>query len=154
MFFRIGGAHLGKATTSLVVNSDHVILDNIWAWRADHGNGVGWTANTADTAWSSTATTSPRTGLFVEHYQKDEVVWNGQNGRVVFFQNEMPYDPPSQAAWTQPDGTLGYPAIKVGDGVKTFNGLGHRQLQLLQPGRGHPLRERVRGSRRRLRQEA
>jgi hypothetical protein len=41
VYFRIGGAHLGKATTSLVVNSDHVILDNIWAWRADHGTGVG-----------------------------------------------------------------------------------------------------------------
>ena len=26
-----------------VVNSDHVMLDDIWAWRADHGNGVGWT---------------------------------------------------------------------------------------------------------------
>ena len=43
VFFRIGGPHAGKATVSLEVNSDHVILDDIWAWRADHGNGVGWT---------------------------------------------------------------------------------------------------------------
>ena len=49
VFFRIGGATAGKATVSLVVNSDNVILDDIWAWRADHGNGVGWTSNTADT---------------------------------------------------------------------------------------------------------
>src|SRR5207245_4848496 len=49
VFFRIGGAAPGKATASLVVNSDNVILDDIWAWRADHGNGVGWTVNTADT---------------------------------------------------------------------------------------------------------
>src|SRR5262249_7687087 len=49
VFFRIGGAADGKATTSLVVNSDDVILDDVWAWRADHGNGVGWTVNTADT---------------------------------------------------------------------------------------------------------
>jgi len=49
VFFRIGGASLGKATTSLVVNSDNVLLDDIWAWRADHGTGVGWTSNTADT---------------------------------------------------------------------------------------------------------
>jgi hypothetical protein len=124
VYFRIGGAHLGKATTSLVVNSDHVILDNIWAWRADHGTGVGWTSNTADTGVVVNGDDVTATGLFVEHYQKDEVVWNGQNGRVVFFQNEMPYDPPSQAAWTQPDGTLGYPAIEVGDGVKTFNAWG------------------------------
>ena len=49
VFFRIGGAAAGKATTALVVNSDDVILDDIWAWRADHGNGVGWTTNPADT---------------------------------------------------------------------------------------------------------
>ncbi|HEX8917025.1 MAG TPA: adenylyl cyclase, partial [Chloroflexota bacterium] len=36
VFFRIGGATPGKATTSLVINSDNVILDDIWAWRADH----------------------------------------------------------------------------------------------------------------------
>jgi len=124
VYFRIGGAHLGKATTSLVVNSDDVILDNIWAWRADHGSGVGWTSNTADTGVVVNGDDVTATGLFVEHYQKDEVVWNGQNGRVVFFQNEMPYDPPSQAAWTQPDGTLGYPAVEVGDGVKAFNAWG------------------------------
>jgi hypothetical protein len=40
------------------------------------------------------------------------------------FQNEMPYDPPNQAAWTQPDGTLGYAAIKVGGSVETFEGWG------------------------------
>ena len=124
VYFRIGGAHLGKARTSLVVNSDDVILDNIWAWRADHGTGVGWTSNTADTGVVVNGDDVTATGLFVEHYQKDEVVWNGQNGRIVFFQNEMPYAPPSQAAWTQPDGALGYPAIEVGDGVKTFNAWG------------------------------
>ena len=43
VFFRIGGAEPGSATSSLVVNSNNVILDDIWAWRADHGNGVGWT---------------------------------------------------------------------------------------------------------------
>ncbi|HLZ80606.1 MAG TPA: glycosyl hydrolase family 28-related protein, partial [Ktedonobacteraceae bacterium] len=49
VFFRIGGAEPGSATSSLVVNSKNVILDDIWAWRADHGNGVGWNNNTADT---------------------------------------------------------------------------------------------------------
>ena len=39
------------------------------------------------------------TGLFVEHYQKYQVVWNGNGGKTIFFQNEMPYDPPNQAAW-------------------------------------------------------
>jgi hypothetical protein len=126
VYFRIGGAHLGKVTDALVVNSNNVILDNIWSWRADHGNSgtVGWTVNTADTGVLVTGNDVVATGLFVEHYQKDEVLWSGQNGKIVFFQNEMPYDPPSQAAWTQPDGTLGYPAIHVTDNVKTFQAWG------------------------------
>jgi hypothetical protein len=57
VFFRIGGAHAGQGDDSLVVNSDNVILDDIWAWRADHGNGVGWTSTPPTPASSSTATT-------------------------------------------------------------------------------------------------
>ncbi|WP_119870305.1 adenylyl cyclase [Frondihabitans sp. 762G35] len=118
VFFRIGGPHVGKATTSLVVNSSHVILDDIWAWRADHGNGVGWTVNTADTGVVVNGDDVTATGLFVEHYQKDNVVWNGERGITIFFQNELPYDAPNQAAW-QHDGILGYAGYKVSDRVKT-----------------------------------
>ncbi len=57
---------------SLEVNSDNVILDDIWAWRADHGNGVGWTVNTADTGVVVNGDDVTAYGLFVEHYQKTE----------------------------------------------------------------------------------
>lgn len=124
IFFRIGGAAAGKATTSLVVNSDDVILDDIWAWRADHGNGVGWTINTADTGVIVNGDKVSAYGLFVEHYQKHEVIWNGNRGMVVFFQNEMPYDPPSQAAWMQSPTVEGWAALKVADKVTRFNGYG------------------------------
>jgi len=113
VYFRIGGAHVGKATVSLEVNADHAILDNIWAWRADHGSGLGWTSNTADTGLVVNGDDVIATGLFVEHYQKTEVIWNGERGRTIMFQNEMPYDPPNQAAWRQADGTLGYAAYQV-----------------------------------------
>ncbi|HEX6699678.1 MAG TPA: coagulation factor 5/8 type domain-containing protein, partial [Gaiellaceae bacterium] len=122
-FFRIGGPHLGKATVSLEVNADNTILDDIWAWRADHGSGVGWTSNTADTGVVVNGDNVIATGLFVEHFQKNEVVWNGENGKTIMFQNEMPYDPPNQADWQQ-DGTLGYAAYKVADSVKTHEGWG------------------------------
>ena len=124
VFFRIGGPYLGKATVSLEVNSDHVILDDIWAWRADHGNGVGWTLNTADTGLVVNGDHVTATGLFVEHYQKTEVIWNGEHGSVTFFQNELPYDPPSQAAWRSAPGHDGYPALRVGAKVKRFTGTG------------------------------
>lgn len=124
VFFRIGGATPGKATTSLVVNSDNVILDDIWAWRADHGNGVGWTSNTADTGVIVNGDNVTAYGLFVEHYQKYEVIWNGNHGTDVFFQNEMPYDPPSQAAWMEAPGVNGWAAFKVGKHVSRFTGYG------------------------------
>jgi hypothetical protein len=124
VFFRIGGAEPGSATTSLVVNSNNVILDDIWAWRADHGNGVGWTSNTADTGVIVNGDNVTAYGLFVEHYQKYETIWNGNGGTVVFFQNEMPYDPPSQAAWMEAPGVDGWAAFKVGDAVTSFHGYG------------------------------
>jgi len=123
VFFRIGGPHAGKAVTALAVGRDNTILDDIWAWRADHGNGVGWTENTADTGVEITGDNVVATGLFVEHFQKYNVVWSGENGKTVMFQNEMPYDPPNQAAW-QHDGVLGWAAYKVADSVKTHEAWG------------------------------
>jgi hypothetical protein len=124
VFFRIGGATPGKATTSLEVNSDHVLLDDLWVWRADHGNGVGWTANTADTGVIVNGNDVTAYGLFVEHFQKYEVIWNGNGGTVIFFQNEMPYDPPSQAAWMEAPGVDGFAAFKVASNVASFSGYG------------------------------
>ena len=124
VFFRIGGAAAGSATTSLIVNSNNVILDDIWAWRADHGNGVGWTTNTADTGVIVNGDNVTAYGLFVEHFQKYEVIWNGNDGTDVFFQNEMPYDVPSQAAWMEAPGVNGYAAFKVADNVARFSGYG------------------------------
>jgi hypothetical protein len=117
VFFRIGGADVGRATTSLEVNSDDVLIDHVWAWRADHGNGVGWDLNTAATGVVVNGKNVTAYGLFVEHYQKYQVRWNGNGGRTYFFQNEMPYDPPTQAAWRT--GAEGYAAYKVADSVNT-----------------------------------
>jgi hypothetical protein len=123
VFFRIGGAAPGKATLSLVVNSDDVILDHIWAWRADHGQGVGWDVNRADTGVVVNGDNVIAYGMFVEHYQKYQLIWNGENGRTIFFQNEMPYDPPSQEAWSH-DGVNGFAAYKVADSVETHEAWG------------------------------
>jgi hypothetical protein len=123
VFFRVGGPHVGKATVGLEVNSDHVILDDIWAWRADHGSGVGWTSDTSETGVVVNGDDVLATGLFSEHFQRYDVVWNGNGGKTIMFQNEMPYDPPNQAAW-QHDGVLGFAAYKVADSVTTHEGWG------------------------------
>jgi hypothetical protein len=123
VFFRIGGAGVGKATQSLVVNSNNVILDDLWLWRADHGSGVGWTSNTATNGLIVNGSNVTAYGLFVEHYQQYQVIWNGNSGRTYFFQNELPYDPPNQAAWTN-GSTNGYAAYKVASSVTTHEAWG------------------------------
>ena len=125
VFFRVGGPHVGKATVALEVNSDNTILDDLWIWRADHGvpGSVGWTVNTADTGLVVNGDHVTATGLFVEHFQKYNVIWNGNDGEVIFFQNELPYDPPTQADYEH-DGVLGYAAFKVADNVQSFQGYG------------------------------
>jgi hypothetical protein len=126
VFFRIGGAETTStsASVSLLDNAAHSIIDDVWAWRADHGNDVGWTSNTAATGVVVTGADVTAYGLAVEHYQKSEVVWTGQGGTDIFFQNELPYDPPSQAAWMESPSADGYPAFLVGQNVKAFQGYG------------------------------
>jgi len=135
VFFRIGGAAAGKATAALIVNSSNVILDDIWAWRADHGNGVGWTVNTADTGVIVNGDNVTAYGLFVEHFQKYEVIWNGNGGTDVFFQNEMPYDVPSQDAWMESPGVDGYAAFKVAGNVTSFAGYGMGSYSFFNQGK-------------------
>jgi hypothetical protein len=137
VFFRIGGAETTpvSATVSLLDNASHSIIDDVWAWRADHGAntsvtgpqgqvGAGWTYNQGDTGVVVSGDNVTAYGLAVEHYQKTEVLWTGQGGTNIFFQNELPYDPPSQAAWNQSATQLGYPAFAVSPNVKSFNGYG------------------------------
>ncbi|MGW7384164.1 coagulation factor 5/8 type domain-containing protein [Streptomyces sp. NPDC054794] len=123
VFVRIGGAGAGRATTSMVVNSRHTIVDHTWVWRADHGTGVGWETNRADYGVVVNGHDVLATGLFVEHFNKYDVQWNGQRGRTIFFQNEKAYDAPNQAA-IQDGPVKGYAAYKVGDGVTAHEGWG------------------------------
>lgn len=122
VFFRIGGATLGSANTSLEVNSDNVILDDIWAWRADHGI-TGWTQNTADHGLVVNGANVTALGLAVEHYQKEQVQWNGNCGETIFYQSELPYDPPTQSAWMR-GSTNGYESYVVSDKVESHQAWG------------------------------
>ena len=131
VFVRIGGAQAGKAGVSLEINSADVIGDNLWLWRADHGSGVGWDVNTSDSGLVVNGANVTMYGLFVEHHQKAEVVWKGDGGRTYFFQNEMPYDPPDQAAWK--DGSRnGYAAYQVADSVTSHEAWGVGSYCLFQ----------------------
>lgn len=130
VYFRVGGPHIGKTDIALEIKSDHVLVDHTWVWRADHGvedfdESAGdfgdterWETNTGRTGLVVNGDDVTATGLFVEHFQEYNTLWNGERGRVVLYQNELPYDPPSQADWMTPDGTLGWAGYKVADHVK------------------------------------
>ncbi|MFD7859820.1 discoidin domain-containing protein [Streptomyces microflavus] len=123
VYVRIGGAGAGKATTSIAVHSDDVIIDHTWVWRADHGEGVGWETNRADYGVRVYGDDVLATGLFVEHFNKYDVEWYGERGRTIFYQNEKAYDAPNQAA-IQNGGTRGYAAYRVDDSVDVHEGWG------------------------------
>jgi len=123
-FFRIGGAVSGTATESMEIDSDNVILDNIWAWRADHGQvPVGWTVNVGMEGLVVNGDNVTALGLAVEHYEAAQVQWNGEGGETIFYQSEMPYDVPSQSAWM--DGSIdGYASYNVSPSVTTHQAYG------------------------------
>jgi hypothetical protein len=123
LFFRVGGAQLGVAVTCLQVNSNNVVVDNIWAWRADHGTGVGWTSNTAANGVVVAGDNVTIHGLFVEHFQSFQTLWNGNNGTTVFYQSELPYDPPNQASWMN-GSENGFPSYKVNGSGHVAKGMG------------------------------
>jgi len=138
MYFRVGGAETTpvSATVSLLDNASNSIIDDIWAWRADHGassfsapgsqgqQGAGWTYNQGDTGLAVTGENVTAYGLAVEHYQKNEIVWSGNGGTAIYLQNELPYDPPSQGDWNASPTQPGYPAFLVTNNVQTFNAYG------------------------------
>lgn len=120
---RIGGATVGTVTTCLTINSNHVIADNLWLWRADHGAGANWTVNKSKTGLIVNGNDVTVYGLFVEHFQEYQTLWNANGGRVFFYQSEMPYDPPTQADWHH--GTVnGFASYKVADTVTTHDAWG------------------------------
>ncbi|ROS31309.1 discoidin domain-containing protein [Cellulomonas sp. PhB150] len=117
VFLRVGGAVAGKVDAAMVVDADDTIVDHVWSWRGDHGAGIGWDANTSDYGFVVNGDDVSAYGLFVEHFQRYNVLWKGERGRTVFFQNELPYDVPDQAAWNH-DGVKGWAAYKVDSSVK------------------------------------
>jgi len=121
--FRIGGATAGTATTALEIDSDNVILDNIWAWRADHGADASWTGNVAMHGLVVNGDNVTALGLAVEHFEQEQVQWFGNGGETIFYQSEMPYDVPSQSAWMD-NGVDGYASYNVEPTVTSHLGYG------------------------------
>jgi hypothetical protein len=124
VFFRDGGAAVGRTIGNLEINSNGTIVDHTWIWRADHGSGVGWNQNLSANGLVVNGNNVTVYGLFVEHHQQFQVLWNGNGGRTYFYQSEIPYDPPDQASYTSTTGVNGWASYKVADNVTTHEAWG------------------------------
>lgn len=128
LFFRVGGmktAEAAKAKCCITIESDDVIGDNFWVWRADHGDHVAWDENTAANGIIVNGDRVKIYALMVEHFQEYQTVWNGNDGKVVMYQSEIPYDVPSQKEWQSHGGSRnGYASFYVDDDVERFEGEG------------------------------
>ena len=124
VFFRVGGAGVGRAGIDLEINSNDTIVDHTWIWRADHGSGVGWSLNTNENGLVVNGDNVIAYGLFVEHEQQFQVLWNGNGGRTYFYQSEIPYDPPDQASFTSAPGVNGWASYKVAGKVTSHEAWG------------------------------
>lgn len=128
LFFRVGGTATENPTKTrccATINSSHVTGDNFWVWRADHGDRVAWDENTADNGIIINGDDVVMYALMVEHFEKYQTVWNGNNGRVYMYQSEIPYDVPEQSLWQSHGGAMdGYASFYVDDGVEQFESWG------------------------------
>jgi hypothetical protein len=124
VFFSVGGAGIGRAKVNLRINSNDTVVDHTWIWRADHGDGVGWKLNTSENGLVVNGNEVTIYGLFVEHHQQFQVLWNGNGGRTYFYQSEIPYDPPNQVSYTSAPGVNGWASYKVADGVTSHEAWG------------------------------
>ncbi|MCL2796697.1 MAG: hypothetical protein FWD58_01400, partial [Firmicutes bacterium] len=149
LIFRNGGFRKStNVDVALQINSNNVIVDHSWIWRADHGmtdlklgvpigqvtsgshpayaalnadrqKSVGWEMNTSRFGLLVSGDNVTVYGLFVEHFQEYQTLWLGEHGRTYFYQCETPYDPTNQSVYMSHNGTVeGYAAYKVGNGVK------------------------------------
>ena len=117
------GRTSARPNIALEVNSDNVLIDHTWVWRGDHGvegftdHTERWNTNTGRYGAVINGDNVTATGLFVEHFQRYNTVWNGEHGTTILYQNELPYDPPTQADWMNGD-VEGWAGYKVGDRVR------------------------------------
>lgn len=127
LFFRVGGAKEYNTDVKCCVKlyQDDIIGDNFWVWRADHGAGVGWEKNRAASGILVAGDNVAMYSLMVEHFQEYQTIWEGENGKIIFYQCEIPYDVPDQESWKSHDGQVnGFASIKIADHVKKHESWG------------------------------
>ncbi|GAA4279987.1 hypothetical protein GCM10022260_04080 [Gaetbulibacter aestuarii] len=123
IYCRVGGAVVGQSETAITINSNYVIGDHFWLWRADHGIGTAWKDGQNKHGLVVHGDHVTIYGLFNEHFQGYQTLWKGDHGSTYFYQSEIPYHPPSMALWND-QGKPGYASYKVAESVQHHKAYG------------------------------
>jgi hypothetical protein len=128
VYFRVGGIASDepcKTKACITIDLDNVVGDNLWVWRADHGDNVGWDMNTCENGIIINGDNVTMYALMAEHFNGYQTMWNGNDGTCIMYQSEVPYDVPDRGQWINPDGKrFGYASFKVAEDVSSFNATG------------------------------
>jgi len=123
VYCRVGGPAAASADICVEINSSNVVADHFWLWRADHGVDATWEDTKSKNGIIVNGDDVTIYGLFNEHFQEYQTLWNGERGETYFYQCEIPYDPPTQQQWMS-GATLGYAGYKVAGGVQQHRAFG------------------------------
>jgi len=120
---RVGNGRPAAADTAVTVNSHDVVLDHSWLWVADHDahtSPLPWRTNPSRSGLVVNGDRVTAYGLFVEHFQEFQTLWNGEEGTVLMYQSELPYH--ADESWTSAPGTSGFASYKVAPHVTRHQG--------------------------------
>lgn len=121
LFFRVGGGKdVGKADVCVELNRGYTIGDDFWVWRADHGNKVSWYQNTTKNGLIVNGDNVTIYALMCEHFHEYQTLWKGDNGKLFFYQSELPYDVGTQASWNPKSGSAGWAAGNSTEGFASY----------------------------------
>lgn len=123
IYCRVGGAVVGQAETMVTIHSNDVIVDHFWLWFADHGIGTEWREGQNKHGLVVNGDRVTIYGLFNEHFQGYQTLWNGEHGSTYFYQSEIPYSPSCIEAWNDA-GKPGYASYKVANTVQNHKAYG------------------------------
>src|SRR4051794_14031860 len=121
------------AKTDVLVNQDYVVM-NQGQIQSNNNSGNGytttnWLAESSNYGMVVNGDHVMWQGIWLEHFKKTQVTWNGEDGQVLFFQNErpltVPFDVPGEIGvqphvWKMAPDFDGYPALAVSENVNKF----------------------------------
>ncbi len=121
------------ATNAYLLNQNYTILNQAQI-QTNNNSGDGyttanWVASSGNTGAIVNGDHNTWQGIWLEHFKKTELTWNGQYGNVTFLENErpltVPFDDPGEIGvqphvWKMSADFDGYPALAVAPSVDHF----------------------------------